>query len=206
MVNYNNSKIYTIKCNTTGLIYIGSTAQKLLSNRIGTHRSSYKRYIDKKPNADYFTSFKILENNNYEYETIEFYKCNCKEELLKRELYYIELYKNKYNDKVVNKCIPYRTSENRSVYVKKYNFIYKKNNKDNLKEKREVYNEKTKEKRRNYQKEYSKSNKEQLTIQSKKYSLKKKIYRTPKITKTFIKNLKRIYRMRYNSFRISIAV
>ena len=196
MVNYNDSKIYTIKCNTTGLIYIGSTTQRLLSNRIGTHRSKYKKYIITKNKSIYITSFKILENNNYEYETIEYYNCDCKEDLLKRELYYIELYKNKYNNKVVNKCIPIITID-KKIYQRQQQQTYRTNNKEKLKEKdRKYYQLNKKEKQtyrtntKDYQREYNKL-----------YKLKKRIYKTPKLTKTFINNLTKIYKIRYNYYK-----
>ncbi len=109
MVNYQNGQIYMIKCNTTNLVYIGSTAQAKLSVRIGGHRVNYKRF--RNGDFTYCNSYKILENNNYSYETLEFYKCDCKKELEERERFYIEDYKNKYGDLVVNKCIPTRTQK-----------------------------------------------------------------------------------------------
>jgi predicted GIY-YIG superfamily endonuclease len=36
MPNYQNSKIYKIRCNTTGLVYIGSTTQSL-KQRLDQH-------------------------------------------------------------------------------------------------------------------------------------------------------------------------
>ena len=101
MVNYENGKIYKLVCNETGLIYIGSTAQKYLSIRLSGHKWDYKNYLKGKTN--YITSFKVLENGNYDIILLENYSCNDKYELKARERLYIE------TNECVNKCIPNRT-------------------------------------------------------------------------------------------------
>ena len=82
MVNYSNGKIYKLECRKTGLVYIGSTAQKLLSTRIGKHKGDYKKFLTKKMN--YVSSFEIIKNNDYFYDIIEYYECECKTDLEKR--------------------------------------------------------------------------------------------------------------------------
>jgi len=133
MVNYQNGQIYMIKCNTTNLVYIGSTAQAKLSVRIGEHRRAYKRYLNKTTKIC-CCSCKILENDNYTYETLEFYKCDCKRQLEERERFYIEDYKNKYGDRVVNKYIPTRSRaeywDDNKDYFKEKRAIWENNNKD----------------------------------------------------------------------------
>ena len=147
MVNYQNGQIYIMKCNTTNLVYIGSTAQKKLSVRIGGHKRSYKLYL--KNNKNYCSSFKIIEKNNYTYETLEFYKCNCKKELEERERFYIEDYKNKYNDLVINKLIPTRTHKERHINNREQNLermrVYHLINKDERNLKRRLKRKQEKE-------------------------------------------------------------
>jgi hypothetical protein len=88
MPNYKNSKIYKIVDNTSDMIYIGSTTKKLCE-RLASHISNYKRYLnDKRRNS--ITSFKILANGNYDIVLIENFPCNTKEELYVRERHYIE--------------------------------------------------------------------------------------------------------------------
>ena len=116
MVNYQLGKIYKIVCNTTGLIYIGSTCEPILARRLAKHRTDYKRYFDGKSN--YITSFKILENNNYEIILIENVICESKDELHKKERFHIESYE------CVNKHIPGRThteyyNENKEIIIEK---------------------------------------------------------------------------------------
>jgi predicted GIY-YIG superfamily endonuclease len=79
MVNYNNGKIYKIVCNTTGLVYIGSTTKNKLCERLTQHKSRFKKY-NEGDNIKY-SSFLVLENNNYNIILIENYKCNSKDEL-----------------------------------------------------------------------------------------------------------------------------
>ncbi len=94
------------------------------------------------------TSFKILENNNYEIILIENYSCNSKDELHKQERFHIE------NNTCVNIHIPGRTQ---SEYVL--------DNKDKIRQVKILY-------RSNHTEEiikYREDNKEKLKIQQKEY-------------------------------------
>ena len=63
MVNYENGKIYKLVCNKTGLVYVGSTCQRLLCKRLSGHVADYKRWG--KGKFRYVTSFNIIENDDY---------------------------------------------------------------------------------------------------------------------------------------------
>lgn len=102
-MTYSNGKIYKIVCNTTNDIYIGSTKEQYLSRRLQKHKSNYNDYKNGKKNQNYMTSFKILNNNNYEIQLIESYPCQNKYELHQRERYWIE------NMRCVNKLVPTRS-------------------------------------------------------------------------------------------------
>ena len=93
-------KIYKITCKTTGLCYIGSTIEKTLEIRLSKHLYDYKRH--KWGIYPYVTSFKILENNNYDICLIENYPCKSVIELRERERFYIEKLS------CVNKRVPNR--------------------------------------------------------------------------------------------------
>jgi hypothetical protein len=161
MVNtefYSSAKIYKIVCNVTGLIYVGSTC-KLLCQRIAQHRTNYKRYLEGKFN--YITSFKILENGDYNIILIEELK-NCEniEQLRARERHYIE------SLECVNKRIEGRTpGEYRNTHKeekKKIDKKYYELNKIKLIEKQKKYAEMNKDKIKEYQKEYTKTNKQKI--------------------------------------------
>jgi hypothetical protein len=154
MVNYQNGKIYKLVCNITGLIYIGSTAEILLSNRLAKHRTDYRKHLNGK--YHYITSFKILENDNYEIILLENFPCNNRYELKARERFYIE------SLNCVNKCIPNRTKKE-----------YYDDNKEQILEQKKKYYNNNKQKILEYQKEYDKQyyeiNKDKIIKQKKQY-------------------------------------
>ena len=90
-MDYKNGKIYRIVCNETGETYYGSTTQPL-----------YKRLWHHKANKT-SSSRTIIERNNYNIVLVEEYPCENKEQLLRRERYYIE------NNKCINNNVPTRT-------------------------------------------------------------------------------------------------
>ncbi len=169
MVNYNLGKIYKIVCNTTGLVYIGSTCEPTLARRIACHRSNYNQYLKGKHNN--VTSFTLLEKNNYEIVLIENYPCENKDELHKKERFYIEsmicvnkvipsrqieeyketeIFKNKrkeYREINKDKIKDYKVQhkEESLKYNKEYNVNYRIINKEIIKEKNKLYREKKKQ-------------------------------------------------------------
>ena len=143
MVNYNNSKIYKLICHNSDLIYIGSTTQKLFK-RLNQHKKSRK-----------YSSKKLFELGNVKIILIEEVKCENKEQLIKREQYYIDKYKNN----IINDRNAY--TDQKEYYIK---------NKDNIKE----YYIKNKDKILNRQKEYCIKNKDNIKNKKKEYYIKNK--------------------------------
>ena len=143
-MDYKNGKIYRIVCNETGLCYIGSTISTLVK-RLYKHKSDFKQYL--KGKCTYITSFKIIENGNYDIILLEEFPCENKNQLCKRERYYIETME------CVNLVIPTRTLKE-----------YYKDNKEKIKE----YCEKNRQKKCEYYKEYCEKNREKLKEKSKK--------------------------------------
>jgi len=174
---YQNGKIYKIVCNKTNLVYIGSTTQNYLSDRLKGHRCNYKRFLNN--NYNYVLSYKILENNDYYIELVELFPCNSKDELLVRERYYFD------NIDCINKVRPKITKDEITEYIKKY---YEEN-KEKLKEQKKIYNNEHKDKIREQQKIYNNEHKDKIKEQVKKYS---KEYR--EINKDKIKDKKKEYR------------
>ena len=157
MPNYQQSKIYTIRCkNDDTLIYVGSTTQPL-SHRWGGHKKSSKKQTNR-------LIYKTINGNFDEWyiELYEEYPCENKEELLKREGEVIRLIGN------LNKEIAGRTQKE-----------WYENNYDRLKEKQKQYNIENKEKRKEYQKQYNIENKEKRKEYKKQYRRKKKQEKDP---------------------------
>ena len=96
---YSTGKIYGIRCNTTNLLYVGSTIETL-NLRESKHLTDLKGYMGhlNKPRS-YRTSFECLMNKNYDYFLIEEYPCESKAELEIRETLHI------HNNICVNKMV-----------------------------------------------------------------------------------------------------
>ena len=163
MVNYEHGKIYKIVCNETGLIYIGSTAQKYLSTRLGEHKKDYKKYLNGK--YPYVTSFKVIESGNFDIVLLENSSCKDKYELIARERHYIETVE------CVNKVIPNRTPKEHYEV-----------NKEKIKEQTKQYYELNKDKRKEQIKQYKSSNKEKTKEKNRQYYLKKNAEKQQVIT------------------------
>ena len=162
MVNYELAKIYKIVCNITGLIYIGSTCEPTLAKRLAKHRIDYKRFLN--GSKIYLTSYKVLENNDYDIILIENVVCENKDELHKKERFNIENYE------CVNKNIPSRTyqeycNDNKVMIAEKRKILYDQSNKD-------IYKQ--------YYIDHKDKRKEYIEINKHKIAEKKKIYREKK--------------------------
>jgi hypothetical protein len=174
MPNYQNGKIYAIKSYQTELIYIGSTIRPL-SQRLGKHRDNYKK-------NGKTSSKEILKYPDYYIELIELFPCNSKEELIKREGYFI-----KQNINICVNCyIPGRT-------IKEY-YI---DNKEQFKEQHKQYYIDNKVHINEQKKQYRLNNKEQINEKSKEYYInnaeKKKQYSLD--NKEHIKEYQKQYRL-----------
>jgi len=145
MPDYSKSKIYKIVCNTTGLIYIGSTIQPLCK-RLSSHVADSKNRKD-------CTSREIIKNGNYQITLLEDFCCDRKEQLLARERYFIQ------NNECINKIIPTRTPKE-----------YRKDNSIQIREqKKEHYND-TRDTILNQKKEYYANNAEKIKQYKRDYN------------------------------------
>ena len=138
MPDYQNGKVYTIRCKSdNNLIYVGSTATTL-SRRLAEHKSKSKKYNTRK-------LYQSINDNwdDWYIELYEVYPCENKEQLNKREGEIIRLIGN------LNTIIAGRTNK------EWYN--------DN-KDKKKKYYEDNKEKITEQKKEYYQMNKEKNKI------------------------------------------
>lgn len=171
MINYNNSKIYKIEPvnGEDGDIYIGSTTKSLLSQRMTSHRATYKQW--KNDNYNWVSVFDIFDKyglENCNIYLIESYECSTRDELRAREGHFIK------SLNCVNKRLAGRS---RKEYQNEYNKINKdilnlkkreqyQKNKDMKKE----YYQQNKDKIKEYLKEYRENNKEKIKEQKKEYN------------------------------------
>ncbi len=101
MNKYCKSYIYGIKCNTTNLLYIGSSIEPM-KVRLSKHLTDLKGYLGINPKPrNYRTSFEVLMNDDYEiFKIKELPNCKNKQELETIETLYI------LNNECVNKQRP----------------------------------------------------------------------------------------------------
>ena len=157
MPNYQNGKVYTIRNYTDNeMIYVGSTTETL-SRRLAKHRDNCK--VGKK--ISLYSHIVDNDWSNWYIELHEYYPCNNRTELEKREGEVIR------GIGTINKCIAGRTKEeyrednadkikkyredNAEYFkkyrednpekIKKYTKKYREDNADKIKEKRKIYRE-----------------------------------------------------------------
>ena len=154
MNRYENGKIYKIVDVGYNKCYIGSTCEKL-SQRMARHKACYNQYLTGKT-KNTITSFILFDEYGFEnckIELIENFSCNNKEELLKREGFFIE------KSNCVNRCL---SGRNRSEYSKYYREKFPEEVKQTKKICYENNAEHYKEKQRLWKKEHEDFLKEQV--------------------------------------------
>jgi hypothetical protein len=154
---YANGKIYKIISNETDKCYVGSTCQPL-SQRMAGHRRDLLNYNNTKK-GKYLTSFDILEYSDAKIILIELVKCTSKEELTKKEQFWIDQL-DCVNKKNAN-------GRNKIKDIERKKLWYEQNKELTLERTSKRYTEKREEILK-YQKEYRENNKEKVAAAKKK--------------------------------------
>jgi group I intron endonuclease len=111
MPDYSLGKVYKLYSITEpDKMYIGSTAQTFLSQRMLNHKKAMK-----KVNSKIYQAMREIGYNNFKIELVESYSCKSKDELRQREQYWINTLKPFYN---VHKA--YQTEEELKETKKQY--------------------------------------------------------------------------------------
>lgn len=160
MNKYQHAKIYKIVSPSTGLVYVGSTAQSL-SKRMKEHRKCYKYWVKNKTN--YTTSYKVLECGDAKILLIKDYPCNSKKELEKEEGEEMKKI-DCVNTVVAGRSGKEYYKDNREKILKDRKEYHKNNREKILKDKKE-YHKKNKEKMNKNSAEYYKDNREKILKQ-----------------------------------------
>jgi len=147
--------IYKLVDNTSGNQYYGSTTQRV-AQRVTGHRWNLKMHDEKR-----CTSYNILKNGDWRYETVEKFMYNDKFELRNREQYYIE------NNECVNKQRAYNSPEYNIQRAKEYREAHKEESRQYKRE----YGEAHKEETNQYKKEWYEKQKERI-LESRKEAYK----------------------------------
>ena len=153
MIDYQQGKIYTIRCKTdNNLIYVGSTASSLVRRWYNHKHDSGRRHskINQTTNE--------LGIDNFYIELFELYPCNSKMELEKREGEVIRQIST-LNEKIAGRDKQTYYLDNKEV-LDANNKIYLMENKEKIKEQIHQNTLKNKERKQQYDKEYKAINKE----------------------------------------------
>jgi hypothetical protein len=154
MVNYGEGLIYKICCKDASITdeYIGSTTNK--NRRKQQHKSVCNNENDKSYNL---RVYQFIRNNggfdNFDLIVIEEFNCENKNQLKRRERYWIEERKP-----TLNKQIPTRTKQE-----------YHEQNKERIIEHQKQHYEENKEQILEYQKQHYEENKEQISEYKKQH-------------------------------------
>ena len=91
MVNYQNSKIFKLVENDSGLTFIGGTTEKYLCKVVCDIRYKLKNYKQKPGKINLM--FEIIKNSKFSIVLLDTYPCNSKDELQARVFYHIKKFK-----------------------------------------------------------------------------------------------------------------
>ena len=92
MNRFKNAKIYIIKNSVDDRLYIGSTCQRILSDRMWKHSSSSMDPKAKGYNSDLYKHMREIGQFEFSLELLEVYPCTTKKELVQREQFWMDQY------------------------------------------------------------------------------------------------------------------
>ena len=192
MPDYQNGLIYKLCCKDTDItdIYIGSTTS--FRHRKAHHKSNCNNEKSCSYNLDVYKF--IRENGgweNWNMVLLEYYKCDSKLELEKREREVIENLKSSLNQVIPRRSIKEYYQDNKEQILEKQKEYYQ-DNKNHIKQYIKKYYQDNKE----HYKEYRQDNKEQIKEQSKKYREDNKEYYKEKKKEYYEKNKDKILEKR----------
>ena len=143
---YQNGKIYKIWSLETDEIYVGSTCQPL-HKRLHQHRIDANK--TRNNNKKIYQEMNRLGKDVFRIELIEEYPCFTKNDLCKREGYWIREFKATLNKEIAGRTLQEYYKDNREQIILKQN----------------MYNENNKKLVSNQKKHYADRHKEQITNQ-----------------------------------------
>jgi hypothetical protein len=133
MPDYNKGKIYTIRCREDpSLIYVGSTTQPL-SQRWTDHKSKCNNEKSKEYNRLLYKNMRELGQDKFYIELHEYYPCENKEQLNRKEGQVIRESHSTLNKLVAGRTFQEYRNENKEK-IKNLSKKYSENNKEKIKE------------------------------------------------------------------------
>lgn len=163
---YSRGKIYKIISSNTDDVYIGSSCEPYLSNRLAKHVSNYNNYL--KGKHHYTTAYKVLEKGNYQIIWLEDCSCERRDQLVARERWYIENTPNCINKVIVGRTYTEYYHDNKTKITDRCKLYYE-NNKEIVNKRNKLYRESNKDKVTTIKKAYRENNKDVIKVKQKEY-------------------------------------
>lgn len=155
MPDYQQGKIYTIKCRTdTNLVYVGSTINSLTRRWYNHKQDSNRRH------SRINTTMKEIGIDNFYIELYELYPCNSKIELERREGE-IQREMGTLNEKIAGRDKQQYYLDNLET-IKEKQKIYNEVKKEEISQQRHFYSLDHKQEKQEYDKEYRDINKDKI--------------------------------------------
>ena len=165
MVDYKQSKLYRIICNSTNNYYIGKTCNGNLNQVLQMCEEYYSQYKNnnKTFKPEIMSMFPILENDNYSMELVKNVPCECIEELNGLRYKYI----NEIED---DKCVNKEFMQEKPPKNKKEKYLqYRIKNREYFRQKKRENNNKNKDKIKKTSKKHYLKNKSIISQKQKQY-------------------------------------
>ena len=159
MVNYQLGKVYKLVSSQTNDIYIGSTCQSTLANRLCQHKIQYRSYLNGNQRK-YISSIEILQYDDVQIVLIEDYPCERKEQLTCLENYHIE----RNREIAVNMKRAFT-----GLSRKEFKRQYYQDNKEDLSVKNREYVEEHREQVCAYKKQWHEENRERIIEEKRRH-------------------------------------
>lgn len=163
-MGYDTGKIYKLQC-SDGKYYFGSTIRPLAA-RLSSHKYASK-------NAETNNTYKHINTIGWDKVTIvlvELFPCETKQQLLQRELWFIN--EHKHDDLCLNTRNPLSDNTPEAKQKHKDNCKeYYVQHRDELLQKRREYQNENREKRTEYNSEYRQQHSEKLKEYDKQYAI-----------------------------------
>ena len=189
MPDYKNGKIYKIWNDVNDKVYVGSTTRGL-SERMRSH-------MNKRKCKSHYLLYVGMDNigvEHFKIELIEDFSCELKNELLRREGYWIRklnTHKCGYNKILSGRKNAEWRMDNREIILQKKREYYERN-KELILQKQKEYCVKNVDKIRERRKKYAFANRDKIRAYHKKYRVKNKDKKRKKDRQYALKNREKI--------------
>ena len=161
---YTNGKIYRIWNMMNDRFYVGSTIQPLHKRMIGHRCDAGKQQCSK---VKLYADMNTLGYEHFKIELIEYYPCNSRDELIRREGEIIRELKPELNMQIAGRTSKEWFMENKDILKEKQR-EYVAQNKTQIRQRRQEYAAKNAERICNYKKQWYEANKERIRTEFKK--------------------------------------